>query len=352
MRRAGTFRVIVSDRLAWSSTVCLSRDDSSDRARDLSYGSRRLFRQLCSIKTTGWILNNETQVEPIGKLILLLLLLIVAIVFSVGWVASLVKKRKEGIRPTLFQLAIGFITDFLDTLGVGSFATTTSLFRLGKVVEDDKIPGTLNVGHTLPTILQAFIYINIVKIDLWTLWILVFASVVGSYVGASFVSRLPKKEIQIGMGLALLFAVGLIIAKLCGAIPAGGDALGLSGVSLAIGIIGNFVFGALMTIGVGAYAPIMIMVSLLGMNQKAAFPLMMGSCAFLMPVASYRFIKSGKYDGRAALGLTLLGLPGVAVAAWIVKELPVEYVNWLVVVVVIYTALSMLYAAQKKPTAA
>ncbi len=121
----------------------------------------------------------------------------------------------------------------------------------------------------------------------------------------------------------------------------------MSGAKLAIGIIGNFVFGALMTIGVGAYAPIMVMVSLLGMNQKAAFPLMMGSCAFLMPVASYRFVKSGKYDVRAALGLTLLGLPGVAIAAGIVKSMSVTTLNWMVVVIVLYTAVSMLYAGWK-----
>ena len=270
-----------------------------------------------------------------------------AIVFAIGWVRSLLKKRSEGIRPSPYQLLIGFVTDFLDTLGVGSFATTTSLFRLGKVVDDDKIPGTLNVGHTLPTILQALIYINIVEIDLLTLWILIIASVAGSYLGATFVSRLSKKSIQMGMGAALLVAVSLIISKLMGWIPSGGESLGLTGWSLLIGIIGNFAFGAMMTIGVGAYAPIMIMVSLLGMNQKAAFPLMMGSCAILMPVASYRFISSGKYDAKAALGLTLLGLPGVAIAAWIVKELPLVYVSWLVVVVVIYTAISMLYSASK-----
>ena len=292
-------------------------------------------------------MNNETQGVPLGKLVLLILLLIMAIVFTIGWVGSLLKKRREGIRPTPYQLLIGFVTDFFDTLGVGSFATTTSLFRLGKIVDDDKIPGTLNVGHTLPTILQALIYINIVEIDLWTLWILIIASVAGSYVGATFVSRLSKKSIQLGMGGALLVAVSMIIAKLLGWIPSGGESLGLRGVNLLIGIVGNFTFGAVMMIGVGAYAPIMIMVSLLGMNQKAAFPLMMGSCAILMPVASYRFISSGKYDARAALGLTLLGLPGVAIAAWIVKELPLVYVNWLVVVVVIYTAVSMLYSASR-----
>jgi uncharacterized membrane protein YfcA len=290
-------------------------------------------------------LNDVLQSVPLGKLVLLILMMLIAIIFSTLWIYSLRYKTREGIRPSLIHLTIGFITDFLDTLGVGSFATTTSLFRLGKVVDDDKIPGTLNVGHTLPTILQAIIYIHIIEIDLWTLWLLIASSVVGSYLGATIVSRLSKKRIQWGMGIAMLIAVSLIVARLCNGIPSGGTSLGLHGTSLVIGLVGNFLFGALMTIGVGAYAPIMIMVSLLGMNQKAAFPLMMGSCAMLMPVASYRFIVSGKYDAKAALGLTVFGLLGVAIAAWIVKELPLEYVSWLVVVVVIYTALSMLYAA-------
>jgi len=292
------------------------------------------------------LLANITGIPP-AKLVLILLLCAIALLFAIAWGRSLAGKSKEGLVPSWFQLMTGFITDFLDTLGVGSFATTTSLFRFGKAVDDDKIPGTLNVGHTLPTILQALIYINTIEIDLWTLWLMIIASVIGSYFGASFVTRLPKRSVQLGMGIALLIAVSLILAKLLKWIPSGGEELGLSGYKLWIGILGNFVFGALMTIGVGAYAPIMIMVSLLGMNQKSAFPLMMGSCAFLMPVASYRFIRSGKYDPRAALGLTLLGLPGVAIAAWIVKELPLEYVNWLVVVVVIYTAGSMLYTGSR-----
>jgi uncharacterized membrane protein YfcA len=235
----------------------------------------------------------------------------------------------------------------LDTLGVGSFAVTTALFRFGKVVDDDKIPGTLNVGHTLPTILQALIYIQVVEIDPTTLWLLIIASGLGSYFGVSFVTSLPKHKIQIAMGIALLVAVAFILGRLLGFYPQGNDAIGLTGGFLVLGFIGNFVFGALMTIGVGAYAPIMVMVGLLGMTETTAFPLMMGSCAFLMPVASYRFIQTGKYDVKSALGLTLLGLPAVAIAAWIVKSLPLDAVKWLVVVVVIYTACSMLNSGLK-----
>ncbi len=164
-----------------------------------------------------------------------------------------------------------------------------------------------------------------------------------------------EAEGSIRDGLALLVAVTVIVCKLVGALPGQGEALGLRGSYLILGIIGNFIFGALMTIGIGAYAPIMIMVSLLGMKADSAFPLMMGSCAFLMPVASYEFIKSNRYDPRAALGLTLFGLPAVALAAWFVtmlskesKNQSVQYLSWLVVIVVIYTALTLLYSSFKK----
>jgi uncharacterized membrane protein YfcA len=97
-----------------------------------------------------------------------------------------------------------------------------------------------------------------------------------------------------------------------------------------------------MTLGIGAYAPIMIMVSLLGMNPTAAFPIMMGSCAFLMPTASIQFIRKRKYDLRAAVGLAIGGVPGVLIAAYIVRSLPLASVRWLVVVVVLYTAVMLL----------
>ncbi len=315
---------------------------------------------------------DNSEGVSIAKLVLLGLLCGIALLFSIAWLRSLLRKSNFSDHlPSLYQSIVGFITDFLDTLGVGSFATTTSLYRVpswieqllaktiqyqpgrlfrsffGKPVDDVNLPGTLNVGHTLPTILQALIYINAIEIDVWTLWLLIMASVVGSYLGASFVSRLPRRQIQAGMGFAMLIAAGLIYCKLAGLIPQGEKTLGLTGGYLMIGMLGNFVFGALMTIGVGAYAPIMIMVSLLGMNASTAFPLMMGSCAFLMPVASYKFVQADKYDVRAALGLTLLGLPGVVIAAGIVKSLDPTRLNQLVLVIVIYTALTLLYSALK-----
>lgn len=248
-------------------------------------------------------------------------------------------------RPSLVQGALGFVTNFFDTLGIGSFAPTTSAFKLLRLVPDRLIPGTLLVGHTFPTLAQAFIYITIIEVEMTSLVLLIGAAVAGSYLGAGVVARWPKRKIQIGMGAALLVAASIMLAGLLDVIPSGGEALGLEGARLAIGLCGNFVLGALMTIGIGAYAPSLIMFGLLGMNTKAIFPIMMGSCAFLMPVGGIQFVRRGSYALRPALGLALGGVPAVLLAAYIVKELPLAVLRWLVLAVVAYTAVVMLRSA-------
>ncbi len=270
--------------------------------------------------------------------------------------AAIVGKRRqaaagtgERIAPTLTGIAIGFVTDFWDTLGIGSFAPSTALFRFFKTVPDERIPGTLNVGHTIPTLIEAFIFIQAVEVDPKTLISMIAASTVGAWLGAGVVSGWPRQRIQRGMGICLFVAALLLLAKALGIAPGAGNATGVEGTKLAIAVAGNFVLGALMTLGIGLYGPCLILVSLLGMNPKAAFPIMMGSCAFLMPVASARFARTGRFDLKAALGLIIGGAPAVLIAALIVKALPLEYVIWLVVVVVLYTSITMLRSARVAP---
>lgn len=249
-------------------------------------------------------------------------------------------------------IGTGVITDFLDTLGIGSFATTTSIFRFGKLVPDELIPGTLNVGHTLPTIAQAFIYTRLVPVEGTTLIAMIIAAVIGAWLGAGVVSRWPRRTIQAGMALCLFAAASLMLASQLGVLPAGGELLGVTGSKLVIAAVGNFVLGALMTLGIGLYAPCLILVSLLGMNPTAGFPIMMGSCAFLMPISSARFIRERKFHVGASLGLLIGGLPAVFVAAFIVKSLPLTVVRWLVIAIVVYTAATMIRAATKKEATA
>jgi uncharacterized membrane protein YfcA len=271
-------------------------------------------------------------------------------------VPMLIARGKTGM-PNAMEIGIGFVTNFFDTLGIGSFAPTTSAFKAKGIVDDRLIPGTLNVGHTPPTIAQAFIFITIVEVDFTTLIVLLLGAVLGSWLGAGLVAGWSKQRVQVGMGVTLLAASIVFFARNIDGMREtpflhAGTAIGLSGAMLAVGFVGNFFLGALMTLGVGLYGPCLIMIMLLGMNPTTAFPIMMGSCAFLMPVASARFVKEKSYALRPAIGLSLAGVPAVLAAAILLGSLPGKVVSWIVPTVVMIAALLMLRAWQVSKSSA
>jgi uncharacterized membrane protein YfcA len=293
--------------------------------------------------------------DPISALLVALAAL--TVVYVIGWVMAVMGTTGDKGpptpvtpgAPTPLSIGVGAITNFLDTLGIGSFATTTALFRFFKMVPDRIIPGTLNAGHTLPTVVQAFFYISVIPVDVVTLISMIAAAVAGAWLGAGVVAGWSKRNVQFGMGFALLAAAIFFTMRNLGLFPAGSTAIGVSGVLLVVAVAGNFLLGALMSLGIGLYAPCMILVSLLGMSETTAFPIMMGSCAFLMPVGSLKFIGKRAYSLKVALGLAIGGIPGVIVAAKIVKSLNLTTVRWLVIVVVVYTAITMLHSAFTEP---
>lgn len=233
---------------------------------------------------------------------------------------------------------IGFFVNFFDTLGIGSFAPTTAIFRNYKLVKDKVIPGTLNVALCIPIITQALIFIKSVEVDSVTLISMILSACLGSILGAKHVVNFSENKIQKFMAVALLVVAFLILAGKFKFMPVGGVATSLSGWRLVIGILGNFILGFLMTVGVGLYAPCMALVYALGMNPSVAFPIMMGSCAFLMPIASLKFIKEGAYNKKASIPITIGGILGVLLAAYVVKSLNTDLLMWVVLIAVIYTA--------------
>ena len=342
------------------------------------------------------------------------------------------RRHKNNLEPNSWVGTglIGFLSNFLDTLGIGSFATETAMFKFFRQCEDRIIPGTLNVANAIPTIAQAIIYTQIVEVEPLTLVLMLAAAVLGSKLGAGVVARLPEIRIQQTIGVALLITAGFLISKALNSPPdikafsvgdsagtvgsmiglgsgdslmvesngmfrirqASGQSVGqiritiqdgtvtrdsivvisgienvkssvegpvttvtgnlldpgslsLTGTKLIIGVVANFILGALMSAGIGLYAPCMALVSMLGMSPNAAFPIMMGSCAMLMPISGLTFIREGAYNRRATFAIAITGVVGVLIAAFIVKELPMEYLRWLVVIVVLYTSVVMLRAA-------
>lgn len=245
---------------------------------------------------------------------------------------------------------IGFIGNFFDTLGIGSFAIETALFKFMKQSEDRLIPGTLNVANAIPTLTQGIIFIQIIEVEPVTLATMLVSSGLGAVLGAGVVAKLSERKIRLIMGVALLITSGFMIATKMNWIEGGGTAIGLEGYKLAIGIGVNFILGALMTAGIGLYAPCMALVFALGMSPAVAFPIMMGSCAVLMPLATMRFVKEGAYNRRASFIISITGLIAVLIAAFVVKSLPLDTMRWLVIAVIIYTATVMLRAGLQRST--
>ena len=243
-------------------------------------------------------------------------------------------------------LGLGFVTNFFDTLGIGSFATTTSALKLGRLIEDEKIPGTLNTGHLIPVLLQAGLFLSAIEVEMVTLVSMIVAGGIGAWFGAGVVARWPRRTVQRAMAIALIFTALVITLRQLDVFPRGGDAIGLSGVALIVAVLANALFGSLVSLGIGNYAPCMAVIYSLGMSPKVAFPIMAGSAAIMMPAAAYRFWKSGRFDRRTALGLTLGGIPGVLVAVYLVKELPVKALLWVVAVVLLYTAATLWSSSQ------
>jgi uncharacterized membrane protein YfcA len=253
--------------------------------------------------------------------------------------------RAGGFAVKAEGMALGAVANFFDTLGIGSFAPSTAWIKLRKLVPDSYIPATLNVGHALPSIAQALIFITLVEVDPVLLVGCIACAVAGALVGAPIVQRLPLQRLQAIVGIALLIAAALFTAGNLKLMPAGGTATALAPPVMVMAFIIHFILGALMTAGIGLYAPSLVLLSLLGLNPKAVFPIMMGACAFLMPSAGFRFLKTDRIDHRVVLGMAIGGVPAVIVAAYVVKELPLDVLRWGVVVIVLYTALIMLRAA-------
>ncbi len=270
-------------------------------------------------------------------------------VFGIYYLRDAFRKRRQFSDTAWPKLwATGFITNFFDTLGIGSFAQQTAAFKLLHMVDDRIIPGTMNVGNTLATVTQAFLFMSAVKVEPLTLISMSIAAPAGAVLGAGVVCRMPRRKIQLGMGIGLLAVALTILAGLLNWLPLGGVAIGLTGWKLAVVVVMSFVFGALQTIGVGFYAPCMAMVYAMGMHPLTAFPIMMTATAMLMAAGSARFVKENAYDPKAAVSLTVFGILGVFLAAFVVKSLPLTVMKWVVLGVVLYTSIWMFISSRQK----
>ena len=285
---------------------------------------------------------------PAARVLLYVALVLVNAAAIAVWIWT-VKRRRLHERPSAADVAIGFVTNFLDTLGIGSYAQITALFKLRGRPADELIPGTLNVGSTVPAFLGTLLFVVAVTVDPVLLACMVGSAAGGAWLGAGVVSRMPRRAIQLFMGGALLIAAGFFTMTLLGVLPPAGSAMGLAGWRFGVAVAANFVLGALMCIGIGNYAPSMVLLGLLGMHPIAAYPIMIGSDGLLIPVATLGFIRSGRFAHGSAMGLTVGGVVGTCSAFPLVNAIAdhLTLMRWLVIIVIIYAAGSMLRSARR-----
>ena len=249
--------------------------------------------------------------------------------------------------PKWEAVILGAVTNFFDTLGIGSFAPTMAWLKFRKMVPDKLIPCTMLVGHTPPAMTQGFIFLILlgVFVDPVLLVGCVIALLLGGLLGAPLVVRTRVWVVQLVVAFGLFLAATMYALSNLHLMPGGGTATSLPVMLMIVAIIANFIFGVLMNYGVGNYAPTLAMFSLMGMDPRLCFPIMAAGAGMAGAAASVRHIKIGEIDLRVATGITLGGIPLVFVAAFIVKSMSVEMLRWLVFVVVLYAAIVMLRAA-------
>ncbi|MES2147716.1 MAG: sulfite exporter TauE/SafE family protein [Pseudomonadota bacterium] len=274
------------------------------------------------------------------------------ILAAVGLAVQLViAAAKTGqLRPRPEALALGAVTNFFDTLGIGSFAPTVVWFRFRRLVPDRLIPLTMLVGYTVPAIIQGVIFLILlgVKVDPLLLLASMIAMVAGGFAGVPIAARAPIRLIQFVIGTALLIAAFFYSLSNLGLMPPGGTATSLPLSLSIVTVVAHFALGILLSFGVGNYAPTLAMLSLMGMDPRLAFPIMAAAAGFAGTAASVRCIGTLKIDLRIVLGLTLGAIPAILLAAFVVKQMPLEFLRWLVVVVVTYAGLTLLAAAARK----
>ncbi|MCM0599756.1 sodium:solute symporter [Periweissella fabalis] len=276
---------------------------------------------------------------------LIQIIIILTMLFFIALIIKTAHKRKVNLFESFGAGAvIGFITDLGDTLGIGSFATTTGLFKILHFTKDDaKLPGTLNAVHAIPVMFEALLFITTVKIEITTLIPMTMAAILGAYVGPNLTKKWNVQLIRIALGIALVIAAAIIIYRIffLPVIVASNGAHGLHGWLLPLGVIFNFIIGNLMTIGLGNYAPELIFFTLIGVNPTIAFPVMMLDAAMIMSISGRQFIKMDRVQWRGFAGIIIGGVIGVFVAVKIVKQLPLNILNWLIILIAVLTAFSL-----------
>lgn len=279
------------------------------------------------------------------------LIVLITAIFAIQMAQDMMVHKAEIFKEPGNNVVIAiysFALMLLSTLGISDFAISMAVYPKTKWVPTKKLPGTLNVQVAIPAAVMALAFINSIKIDVLTLIVPIVCQMTGSYLSPRYVVKLPVKMIKRVMAIGLFISAGFILAGKFGIMPTGGDATGLRGMKLIILGVCTFMWGALNNIGIGSYSTTMATVYALGLSPVAAFPIMMGSSGFSVPIGSMQFVKLKAYSRKICLFTSTIGSLAVLFGVFFIKSLDLSAVQWVVVAVIIYSAITMMRDSFKR----
>ncbi len=266
------------------------------------------------------------------KAIAIVLTILVLILFFYNW-------HNERL-SSLSQIKIafiGFVSNFLDTIGIGSFAIIIAIRNLLGIMPDDvRLIGTMNIQAMVTALVQALIFLHFIPLDIITLLVSIAMIALGGFLSGLIAVRIDKKIVHIVMLIAFIITGVLLFLSQINVLEIGGTGTAIRGTKLIIFAIFMLVSGTLPAFGVGYYSLIKASIFLFGVNPIVSFPIMASASAFQMPVTSATFIVKGKFYFKSTIILAIFGTLGVFMAVPIITAVNTYTLKWILLGIVIY----------------
>jgi uncharacterized membrane protein YfcA len=241
---------------------------------------------------------------------------------------------------------IGLVSNFLDTIGIGSFAVIIAMrTMLGVMPDEVRLIGTMNIQAMVTALIQALIFLHFVPLDIVTLLVAVAMIALGGFLSGLVAVRIDKKLVHLIMLVAFIITGILLFLSQLNILTIGGTGTAIRGTRLVIFAIFMLVSGTLPAFGVGYYSLIKASIFLFGVNPIVAFPIMASASAFQMPVTSATFIARGKFYFKSTVILAIFGALGVVLATPIITSVNTYTLKWILLGIVIY---NIIVLARKK----
>jgi uncharacterized membrane protein YfcA len=275
---------------------------------------------------------------------LIAIILALAVIF---WFYRHYHKEKLSLGAQIKIAIIGFVSNLLDTIGIGSFAVIVAMRRLLGVMPDDvKLIGSMNIQAMITALAQALIFLHYIQLDLTTLLVAVTMIALGGFLSGLVVVRVNKKIVHRVMLIAFAITGVLLLLSQLNILEISGGSTAIKGTRLVIFAIFMLIAGALPAFGVGYYSLVKASIFLFGVNPIIAFPIMASASAYQMPVTSITFINKQKFYSKATILMAVFGVIGVLIAAPLISKVDSYTLKWILLGVVVYNVVTLARSAK------